>query len=207
MGNTSLVNICRGIQGGECRFALFVEEKFSERIECVINEIGWPEFLEDRLGGRINRHKAFSVNGAACPNGCSKPHIADIGLIRSCVPVIDHDNCILCEECVRSCPDEAMERVDERIVITREKCLVCGQCVSCCPAEVISCSRNGWRVLVGGRLGRHPRLGTELPGVYTSDEALAIIAKALRLWMDNYNEYKRFGWFMDRIGYEKLLED
>ncbi|CCO22148.1 4Fe-4S binding protein [Maridesulfovibrio hydrothermalis] len=207
MGKTASINICRGICGEECRFALFVEKGFDERIEKVITESGWPEFLNERYGGKVNPHKMFTVNGAACPNGCSRPHIADIGLIRSCVPVIDHEQCIACEECVRSCPDEAMEMVDGRVVITREKCLVCGICVRFCPTEVISCSRNGWRVLAGGRLGRHPRLGTELPGVFSSDEALTLVSKALRIWMDNYEEDKRFGWVMDRIGYEKLLED
>ncbi|WP_432735472.1 4Fe-4S binding protein [Maridesulfovibrio sp. FT414] len=207
MNNTSSINICRGIEGGECRFALFVSDGFAAEIERTVNESGWPEFLRERYGEKINRHKAFTVNGSACPNGCSRPHISDIGLIRSCVPVIDHDNCIRCEECVRACPDEAMELTDGRVVITREKCLVCGFCVSSCPTEVISCSRNGWRVLAGGRLGRHPRLGTELPGVYSSEEVLSIISKSLRLWMDNYDDGKRFGWIMDRIGYEKLLED
>lgn len=207
MGKTTSINICRGIGGGECRFALFVENSFADRIEKAVNETGWPEFLKEHFGEKINRHKVFTINAAACPNGCSRPHISDIGLIRACVPVVDHENCIGCEECVRACPDEAMEMVEERIVITREKCLVCGACVGACPAEVISCSRNGWRVLAGGRLGRHPRLGAELPGVYTSDEVLPIISKALSIWMDNYEERRRFGWVMDRIGYEKLLEE
>ncbi len=207
MSNISSINICRGNRGGACRFALFVEDDFASRIEETINKTGWPEFLKERFGEKINRHKSFSVNSAACPNGCSRPHISDIGLIRSCVPVVDPEGCIQCEECVQACPDDAMELVDGRIVITREKCLVCGYCLNVCPTEIISCSRNGWRVLAGGRLGRHPRLGTELPGVYTSEEALAIISKALKLWMENYEENRRFGWIMDRIGYEKLLEE
>lgn len=207
MSNTASINICRGIEGGECRFALFVENDFAKRIETAINETGWPDFLRERYGDKPNRHKSFSVHGAACPNGCSRPHISDIGLIRSCVPVVDHENCIQCEECVRACPDDAMELVDSRVVITRDKCLVCGFCVGSCPAEAMSCSRTGWRMLAGGRLGRHPRLGTELPGVYTSEEVLVILAKALKLWMKNYEEHKRFGWVMDRIGYEKLFED
>ncbi|WP_320169171.1 4Fe-4S binding protein [Maridesulfovibrio sp.] len=207
MSNTASVNICRGIEGGECRFALFVAEDFADRIEKVVEETGWTDFLKNRFGENINRHKMFTVNGSACPNGCSRPHISDIGLIRACVPVVDHENCIHCEECVRACPDKAMDFDGDRIVITREKCLVCGYCVSSCPTEVISCARNGWRVLAGGRLGRHPGLGTELPGVYTSDEALAIIAKALNLWMENYEDGERFGRIMDRLGYEKLLEE
>lgn len=207
MGKTASINICRGIDRGECKLALFVDEEFSSRIENVVEESGWPAFLQERYGKEINRHKKVTINGSACPNGCSRPHISDIGLIRACVPMVDHDTCISCGECIQTCPDDAMELVDNRVVITREKCLVCGICINTCPVEVITCSRNGWRVLAGGRLGRHPRLGTELPGVYTSEEALSIIGNALRIWMENYEDGKRFGLVMDRIGYKRLLED
>ncbi|WP_027720896.1 4Fe-4S binding protein [Maridesulfovibrio zosterae] len=207
MSKTASINICRGIEGGECRFALFIESSFSKHIEKTIADTGWSDFLKKHYGEKVNRHKVFSVKVAACPNGCSRPHIADIGLIRACMPVIDHENCIHCEECVRSCPDEAMELSGERIVIARDKCLECGYCVANCPTEAISCSRNGWRVLAGGRLGRHPRLGTELSGVYSSDEVLGIIGKAVKIWMKNYEERKRFGVVMDSLGYDKLLKD
>ncbi len=207
MGKSAIINICRGINGGECRFALFVEDNFADRIEQTVVDSGWPEFLKEKFGDNISRHKAFSVNGAACPNGCSRPHISDIGLIRACVPLINHEDCITCGECVRNCPDDAMEIIDGKVVITREKCLVCGLCTRTCPVEVISCSRNGWRVLVGGRLGRHPRLGSELPGVYSSDEVLFLISKSIKLWVENYEDGKRFGQIMDKVGYEKLLQD
>ena len=207
MSKTASINICRGIESGECRFALCIESSFSKRIEKTIADTGWSDFLRKRYGENVNKHKAFSVNVAACPNGCSRPHIADIGLIRACNPVIDQESCIHCGECVRSCPDDAMELAGERIVINREKCLACGYCISACPTESISCSRKGWRVLAGGRLGRHPHLGTELSGVYSSDEVLLIIGKAVKIWMKNYEERKRFGVVIDRLGYDRLLED
>ncbi|ACS80904.1 4Fe-4S dicluster domain-containing protein [Maridesulfovibrio salexigens] len=204
MDKASVINTCRGTSGG-CRFALHVDEDFAERLEKVIEESGWPEFLHQKFGEKVNRHKLVNVSAASCPNGCSRPHIADIGLIRACVPVIDHEGCIGCEECIRNCPDEAMEMVDGKVVITREKCLVCGYCTNVCPTEVISCSRSGWRFLVGGRLGRHPRLGMELPGVYSDDEVLELISRCMKLWMDNYVDGKRFGWVMDRVGHDKIL--
>ncbi len=207
MEKSAIVNICRGIKGGECRFALSVDGDFAARIEEAVAATGWLEFLKKQFGDNISRHKIFSVNAGACPNGCSRPHIADIGLIRACVPVIEHDGCTTCGECVEHCPDDAMELVDGKVVINRDKCLVCGFCTKTCPESVISCSSSGWRVVVGGRLGRHPKLGAELPGVYSDAEALELIAKGLKLWMENYEVGKRFGYIIDKVGHEKLLQD
>lgn len=206
MDNGAVINVCRGTSG-ECRFALRVDGDFAERIGKVVNDSGWPEFLKQKFGEKVNRHKLLSVSTAFCPNGCSRPHIVDIGLIRACVPVIDHGGCIGCGECVQKCPDQAMEMVDGTVVINREDCLVCGYCSNVCPAEVISCSRSGWRFLVGGRLGRHPKLAQELPGVYSDDEVLDLIGHCLKLWMDNYVVGKRFGRIMDRVGHDKILPE
>lgn len=208
MRNTYFVKVCRGSEGGDkCPFALFVSGEFPSRIENVIKESGWPAFIEEKMGNKIRSHQAIKVNAAACPNSCSGPYIADIGLIRACVPAFDHEQCIACNKCVQTCPDEALKLVDGRVVINRDNCLVCGQCIQACPVEAISCIRSGWRVLMGGRLGRHPKLGAELPGVYTSDEVLLLIDKVLKLYMEKYEYGKRFGLIFDKIGYEPLLKD
>lgn len=202
------VDVCRGGKSDDdCHFALYVAADFSGRIEEVVNNSGWPVFIEEKLGNEMRGHHAFKIRASACPNGCTKPHVADIGLIRACVPVFDHKECIGCGECVKSCPDDALSLNGDRVVITREKCLVCGQCIGACPVEIISCARNGWRVLMGGRLGRHPRLGVELPGVYTSEEVLELIDKTLKVYMENYEHGKRFGLIFDKIGFDPILRD
>lgn len=206
MDNGAVINVCRGTSGG-CRFALDVDGDFAERIGKVVKDSGWPEFLQQKFGEKVNRHKLLSVSSASCPNGCSRPHIADIGLIRACVPVIDHEGCAGCEECVQKCPDQVMEMVDGKVVINRGDCLVCGYCTNVCPTEVLSCSRSGWRFLVGGRLGRHPKLGQELPGIYLDDEVMDLIGRCLKLWMDNYVSGKRFGRVIDRVGHDKILQE
>jgi len=48
-----------------------------------------------------------------------------------------NDNCTLCMICVRICPAEALEKVNEKIVVDKEKCIRCGLCQSRCPVDAI----------------------------------------------------------------------
>lgn len=57
-------------------------------------------------------------------------------------PVIDSEKCILCNRCVKICPEMAMENEGE-IVNREDRCIRCGLCESRCPVDaikgVISC--------------------------------------------------------------------
>jgi pyruvate formate lyase activating enzyme len=45
--------------------------------------------------------------------------------------------CINCGSCVASCPENAIESVEDVKKIDREKCNVCGECVDVCPAAAL----------------------------------------------------------------------
>jgi dissimilatory sulfite reductase (desulfoviridin) alpha/beta subunit len=66
-----------------------------------------------------------------------------------------------------------------------------------CPSQAILTSEDGFRILVGGKLGRHPRLATELPGIFSEEEVLHILGKVLTLYMEHYSHVKRFGDLFD----------
>ena len=40
-----------------------------------------------------------------------------------------------------------------------KKCLFCSDCIKTCTTGTIKEAKTGFRVLAGGKLGRHPRLG------------------------------------------------
>jgi uncharacterized pyridoxamine 5'-phosphate oxidase family protein len=44
------------------------------------------------------------------------------------------DNCIACNECIDSCPENA---ISDDLVINREACIDCGRCYEICPADAI----------------------------------------------------------------------
>ena len=59
---------------------------------------------------------------------------------------------------------------------------------------------TGYRVVVGGKLGRHPRLGRELAGVFAPEEALDVLAKALEFMMEHYRYGRNLGTIIEVVG-------
>jgi len=57
-------------------------------------------------------------------------------------PIIDHEECILCDTCVDICPMGIMEHQEdsdgEKIIVSIENCLGCGLCASNCPEDAIT---------------------------------------------------------------------
>ena len=49
----------------------------------------------------------------------------------------DPEKCCYCGGCVGSCPVQALEFKDGRIVVDLEKCTSCGNCVKICPVAAM----------------------------------------------------------------------
>jgi dissimilatory sulfite reductase (desulfoviridin) alpha/beta subunit len=47
-------------------------------------------------------------------------------------------------------------------------------------------------VLLGGKLGRHPRLARELPGIYSADRVLGIVGDCLAFYKAHSRHGERF---------------
>lgn len=124
-------------------------------------------------------HTLLRVAVAYCPNACSQPQIADVGAIGAALPAATPDACIACGACAAACREGAvlLDGLGAIQGIDAARCLGCGACVAACPAGALAVARRGFRLLVGGKLGRHPRLADELPGLH-APEALPARAAA-----------------------------
>ena len=170
------------------------------RLRQAVEDSGWNRFVNQHTGGVIRRHDAFSVALAGCANACSNPHIADVGLVAVWRPETDKKLCagsLACADkgglapCATSCPEGAVAMLGNKPAIDSKICLDCGRCIKACPALALSGPR-GWRVYLGGRLGRRPRLAAPLPDLFPAADLPGVLAACLKLHMDHYRPGARF---------------
>ncbi|MDD1677670.1 MAG: alpha-hydroxy-acid oxidizing protein [Methanomicrobiales archaeon] len=51
---------------------------------------------------------------------------------------IDHEQCMLCERCVESCPYGVFRREGDRILVSSRQCTACHRCIAMCPRDAIT---------------------------------------------------------------------
>ncbi len=183
------IDACFGPEG--CPNRANISGPLAEKIEEIFSKEDLLGFLKERVSGDLKLHHEFRVTIADCPNACSQPQIKDIGIIGACIPKITDEECTLCNGCVDICKEKAIA-VDENLsrpVLDFSLCLKCGQCVGVCPTGTIEKRETGFRVLLGGKLGRHPQLAKELPGIYDENGVIEIVIKCI----DFYKEHSKHG--------------
>ncbi|PKN24408.1 MAG: sulfite reductase [Deltaproteobacteria bacterium HGW-Deltaproteobacteria-21] len=180
----------------------------SDDLEKHLSRRNLKAFLKDRVQGELKFHHEFRISISDCPNACSQPQIADVGIIGACTPSVGPEPCTACGACVEICREQAILLRDGAPVVDRAKCLHCGQCITACPSGTLVAGSSGHRILVGGKLGRHPRLAEELAGIHDREAALRIIKLCLDSFQKHCRKGERFGEIIERIGSgRKILEE
>ncbi|KJS32932.1 MAG: sulfite reductase [Desulfatitalea sp. BRH_c12] len=167
----------------------------AERLEKLLQAENLLGFLKSKGIGDLKFHHEFRITLADCPNACSQPQIKDIGIIAALLPGKSPADCSACEACVGTCREDAL-RIDPSVpapVIDVQRCVACGQCIAVCPTGTMIESVKGYRIQLGGKLGRHPQLAHELPGLYDADTVLDIVAACLNLYKIKNRHGERFG--------------
>ncbi len=196
------VETCFG--AGGCPNRIEVAPDLTSRIETYLASLNLKEFMKSRVDGPLKMHHEFRITMADCPNACSRPQIVDIGIISAAYPEITDAPCSQCESCVTACKEEGITVDESGPTIDTAMCLGCGHCVTACPEGTLAEAKKGYRILLGGKLGRRPQLGYELEGIFSPDEVMEIIRLSAEHFMAHNTKGERFGEIVNRTGFEFL---
>lgn len=147
------MNICGGIRG--CKRTFFDDMEIAKLFYRVLEESNILRTIEETRGTRRNSSIKAAISG--CPNSCSRPQVQDLSIVGYNKPKLTDQECIKCGKCEKECVLDLIT-VNENININMDECIGCGKCISACPTGSIDKGEEGYRILVGGRLGKDPSL-------------------------------------------------
>lgn len=175
-------------------------DSLENKLRGVIGQLNYNSLISSRINpDRSLHHQLFHIALAGCPNSCSQPQIKDFGVQGQACPEAG-EGCNQCGLCVEACPEESITMNDDGVIIDRDKCLNCGLCARACPTGAMTISHNGFKVLAGGKLGRHPRLASELCALGDEDDVARILKQCIRLYLNEGRPGERFGSILARAG-------
>jgi dissimilatory sulfite reductase (desulfoviridin) alpha/beta subunit len=199
------VETCFGPSG--CPNRAVIYEDFPRKIEdCLARRRDLKSFLKEKVKGPLKMHHEFRVSISDCPNACSRPQIADLGLIGARSPKVTDVPCNQCGACVQVCREGAISLREDKPILDPSKCLSCNQCITACSTGTLQEKERGYRVLAGGKLGRHPRLAVEIPGIYGWEETLRAVGRFLDHYQQHCRHGERLGEILERTGTKEITD-
>lgn len=201
------VDACFG--PGGCPNRVADTGRLLERIETLLKAEDLLKLLKERVAGEPKFHHEFRITLAECPNACSQPQIKDMGIVGAVAPRLTDEPCSRCGACLETCREGAISFAGEDAPtpdIDLGLCVECGQCIDACPTGTLDAGDRGYRVFLGGKLGRHPRLARELPGRYGEDEVIDILKACIDFYREHSPRGERFAETLSEADFERLAE-
>jgi anaerobic sulfite reductase subunit C len=171
-----------------------------------IDSISLARDIDARLFGKEMPVK-MRISISACPNACTSPMLNEIGIVGQIRPLRVPGLCTGCGTCMEFCKEDAIVIRQGASVLDSSRCIECGTCIRSCPYDLLKASGEHYLITVGGRRGRHPKIGRELLAVKSSRSVLDVIEKIVN-WV-----YRR-AWSgrllsdqMDELQFEKFREE
>jgi dissimilatory sulfite reductase (desulfoviridin) alpha/beta subunit len=189
-----IVNIiaCPGTE--RCKFANIDSVSLAKKIDVKL------------FGKEMPVKMRIAISG--CPNACTSPMLNEIGIVGRIKPVRTNERlCTGCGNCVYYCKESAIKIKNGISVLDENKCVQCGVCVQSCHYDLVKPEHRHYLITVGGRRGRHPRIGRNLLTVETEEEVLIVIEKIVdwvyrRAWSGRLLSEQ-----LDDIHFEKFREE
>ncbi|MGA2162300.1 MAG: 4Fe-4S binding protein [Methanoregula sp.] len=172
-----------------------------------IDTISLAKRIDEKLFGKVMPVK-MRIGLSGCPNACTSPMLNEIGIIGRIRPIRTPGLCTGCGSCVQYCKEDAIRIRNGISELDEEKCVQCGMCVKSCSFNLLKSLHTHYLITVGGRRGRHPKIGRELMTVETEDQVLFAVEKIIdwvyrRAWsgrlLSEQLDELHFGKFRDEI--------
>ncbi|MEK7775962.1 MAG: 4Fe-4S binding protein [Planctomycetota bacterium] len=197
------VKTCRGAEVN-CPFLITDSNLLANKLKDRVEELKFTDNLIGKVDGQILPHHTLKLAVAGCPNSCSMPQIKDFG-VHAVEPVfVDQDcACISCMKCVEACREDAITIEDGQVTIDKEKCVHCGLCARVCPTGSIKTAEKGYRVMIGGKVGRHPRFALDLLPQASESDAVRALDVCVDMILSDKKEH-RFRALIEMRGIEEI---
>lgn len=171
-----------------------------------IDTVSLAKAVDAKLFGREMPVKIrIAISG--CPNACTSPMLNEIGVIGRVRPVRTPGLCTGCGSCVQYCKENAIRIRNGISVLDESRCVQCGVCVRSCHYNLLKSAHSHFLITVGGRRGRHPKIGRTLLTVETEEQVLFVVEKIVdwvyrRAWSGRLLSEQ-----LDDIHFEKFRDD
>jgi anaerobic sulfite reductase subunit C len=164
--------------------------------------------LDEQYYGHGGLPHKFKITVTGCPNACMKPHENDLGVMGVITKGYDDAKCDYCGLCAEVCPVDAIEVADGKLAYFDDKCIGCGDCVFACPTGAWREEKQGYRIFIGGKMGKFPKLAYTLYRfVEGEDKLTGLVDAVLALYKKHGKQGERLRETIDRIGLEQVKKE
>jgi len=171
-----------------------------------IDTISLARKIDEKLFGKEMPVK-MRIGISGCPNACTSPMLNEIGIIGRIRPIRTPGLCTGCGLCVDYCKENAIKIRNGISELNEDTCVECGMCVKSCWSNLLKSAYSHYLITVGGRRGRHPKIGRALMTVETEDQVLFAIDKIVewvyrRAWSGRLLSEQ-----LDELNFEKFRDE
>ncbi len=197
--------LCMGADGNRVRIVIACPGSSTCRYGSIDTKFIASEV--DRRYFRMETPYKFKIGITGCPNNCGKARESDLGIMGMRTPVWLADPCTHCIACVKACPVQAITCADEQYIRDQNKCINCSVCTTVCPVGAWRVESYGYTILIGGTLGKKPRLAVPLKkNIQDTEELFGLVDRCIRFYQLHGRPKERFGHLMERLGEDRVLQ-